>query len=143
MKDFLKEDNMKKNKKPIRYGTYGGSFVADREVRVAFRFPEFDTHRKVFYEVTVDEKNTPRDSPYDAIIGTDLMGKLGIDIRFSDKTVTWDGITVPLKDDGIYKKRSNMRHAYQAVMKGRDKEYAALPILQVGGIIDCRISRPR
>lgn len=103
LKDFLEEDNIKKSKHPIRYGTYSGSFVADREARVAFRFPEFDTHRKVFYEVTVDEKNKPKDSPYDAIIGTDLMGKLGIDIKFSDRTVTWDGITVPLKDDGIYK----------------------------------------
>lgn len=120
LKDFLEENNMKKSKNPIRYGTYGGSFVADCKARVAFKFPEFDTHRKEFYEVTVNKKNTPKESPYDAIIRTDLMGKLGIDINFSEKTITWDGITIPLKDNGVYRKRNNVRHADQAVTQGRE-----------------------
>lgn len=29
LKDFLEENNMKKSKKPIRYGTYAKSFTAD------------------------------------------------------------------------------------------------------------------
>ena len=35
---------------------------------------------------------------YDMIIGRDLLEFLGIDIKFSDKTVEWDSAIMPFKD---------------------------------------------
>jgi len=35
---------------------------------------------------------------YDMIIGRDLMEFLGINIRFSDKVIEWEGATMPFKD---------------------------------------------
>ena len=35
---------------------------------------------------------------YDMIIGRDMLEDLGIDIRFSDKTIEWDDHTVPFKN---------------------------------------------
>ena len=35
---------------------------------------------------------------YDMIIGRDLMEFLGINIRFSDRVIEWEGATMPFKD---------------------------------------------
>jgi hypothetical protein len=36
---------------------------------------------------------------YDTIIGRDLLHEeLGIDIKFSTKTMEWDGVSIPMKD---------------------------------------------
>jgi hypothetical protein len=37
-------------------------------------------------------------SNYDTIIGWDLLHELGIDIKFSTKTIEWDGVSIPMKD---------------------------------------------
>ena len=87
LSDYLEKDNMTKLKDPIKYGTYGSSFTARKEARVAFRLPEFDLHRKVFYKVTVDEKNKPCDSLCNCIIGTDIMEAIEIDILFLESKI--------------------------------------------------------
>ena len=35
---------------------------------------------------------------YDMIIGRDMLQDLGIDIRFSDNTIVWDGQEMPFKN---------------------------------------------
>jgi hypothetical protein len=35
---------------------------------------------------------------YDMIIGRDMLTDLGIDIRFSDNVIGWDGAEMPLKE---------------------------------------------
>jgi hypothetical protein len=35
---------------------------------------------------------------YDMIIGRDMLTDLGIDIRFSDNVISWDGAEMPLKE---------------------------------------------
>jgi hypothetical protein len=41
---------------------------------------------------------------YDMIIGRDMMSDLGIDIKFSNNSVTWNGVEVPMKDrDATFK----------------------------------------
>ena len=39
------------------------------------------------------------------IIGTDLLEKMGLDISFKNKTMTWDKITIPMKERGFVSQR--------------------------------------
>ena len=39
--------------------------------------------------------------PYDVIIGADLMEQLGMIINFRDKVLEWDGIALPMGDNGF------------------------------------------
>ena len=67
---------------------------------VGLRLVEFSNSKKISYECRVDEVNSPADSPYDIIIGADLMSDIGIDLQFSRRVIVWDGVEVPMKDPG-------------------------------------------
>ena len=71
-----------------------------------FRLPEFDLHRKVFYKVTVDEKNKPCDSPHDCIIGTDIMEAIGIDVLFSEREIKWNDLEIEMREEGKPRKHA-------------------------------------
>jgi hypothetical protein len=48
----------------------------------------------------VDETTPENKAQYDIIIGSDLLEDLGIDLRYSDQTITWDGASIPMKGRG-------------------------------------------
>jgi hypothetical protein len=58
--------------------------------------PEFSSTQRVLGPIRVLIM-THNESPYDLIIGMDLMQTLGIDIHNSSKTVVWDTLRVPFK----------------------------------------------
>ena len=104
---------MMQTKEGVTFKTYDGEFTAKKKNRCTFCLPEFDTHKKVTFDVVSDDLHLRQESPYDAIIGLDIMGALGMDIQFSDKTIRWDGETVSMKESGSYKSRKAMEAAYK------------------------------
>lgn len=82
---------MMDQKRGTKFKTYGGTFTAKKKNQVTFRLPEFDDNKKVTFTVNVDDIHSEKESSYDAIIRTDIMDTLGIDIKFSETTISWAG----------------------------------------------------
>ena len=99
---------MMDQKKGTTFKTYGGTFTAKKKNRVPFPLPEFDDNKKVTFTVNVDDIHSEKESSYNAIIGTDIMNALGINIKFSKRTISWAGIDIPMKQDGIYRDRKTL-----------------------------------
>ena len=57
------------------------------------KFPEFNPTVEITKTVHVTEIL----GNYDLIIGPELLHKLGVDISFSTKTMTWNNITINMK----------------------------------------------
>ena len=74
--------------------TPGGELTTTKQVVAQFLMPEL--HDNVLIERKVHV--TKSLGAYDMIIGRDAMSDLGIDILFSAKTVTWDGVSIPFRD---------------------------------------------
>ena len=56
------------------------------------------------------------------ILCMDLMGKLGIDIKMSNKTIEWEGVATPLVPQRHYQVESNLMVAYALVVNTQLKE---------------------
>lgn len=74
--------------------TPSGNFATTKQAKAMFIIPELHDNRVIERTLHV----APDLGAYDMIIGRDLLQDLGIDIRFSDKTVEWDGVSIPFKD---------------------------------------------
>jgi hypothetical protein len=73
------------------------SMIMDREIIIEnMTLPKFLSTQRVSGPVRVLILAN-NDSPYDLIIGMDLMQILGIDIHNSSKTIVWDALRVPFK----------------------------------------------
>ena len=48
----------------------------------------------------MDETNSPSESQYDMIIGTDLLEELKMTLCYKSGTITWDDIIVSMKERG-------------------------------------------
>jgi hypothetical protein len=54
---------------------------------------------------------------YDMIIGRDMLTDLGIDIRFSDNVISWDGAEMPLKEFSGGKMLSDAFHVEEPAVQ--------------------------
>ena len=74
--------------------TPGGSMQTSYTTTGQFTIPELHDNRLLEWKLHV----TKNLGAYDMILGRDFMSDLGIDIKFSDMTVEWDGHSIPLKN---------------------------------------------
>ena len=81
------------NKKPTVWSTPAGELKTTQKVRAQFTIPELQEKRLIEWDVHVVEDM----GAYDMIIGRDILSFLGIDIQFSTRKVSWDGIDMPFK----------------------------------------------
>ena len=81
------------NTKPTVWTTPAGEMSTRSKVKAQFTLPELQEKKLIKWNLHV----VPDMGAYDMIIGRDLMVFLGIDIRFSDQVVTWDGAEMPFK----------------------------------------------
>ena len=79
----------------IEYMTGAGLLTCQKKIPLQVTFDEFGGATKINHEFDVDPN--PEGIGYDMIIGRDLLSKLKIDIRFSDKTIKWDDKIVRMK----------------------------------------------
>ena len=102
-----------KNSKPTTWSTMGGEFITDSTYTVEFALPEFSTDKTITWVVHVDERTDPTVSKYDMIIGSDLLSELGIILDYSDAVITWEHVTVPMKNYGFFRDRTNLEKLYE------------------------------
>ena len=88
-------------KNPVKWSTMGGQFCTRRTASIKLKLPEFTTNKTITWTAHVDETTDAKSSMFDLIIGIDLMEALGIDISFKENKITWDDVTIPMKDRGL------------------------------------------
>ena len=79
--------------KQTHFETTAGTFSTHAKAKIQFSLNELFEKRLVEH-VAHAAKDL---SNYDMIIGRHLLHELGIDIKFSTKTIEWDGVSIPLR----------------------------------------------
>ena len=86
-------NKMKTNKNT--YSTGSGSLTTKYSSEVHFTLQEFSDKKIINWEFNVvDSKNLG----YDMILGRDIMLQLKMDVSFAQKSVSWEGISIPMRD---------------------------------------------
>jgi hypothetical protein len=67
---------------------------------VSMKLIEFSSNKTITFPCQVDANTPASTAPYDIILGSDFMEALGIDIRYSTHSITWDDLTIDLKPVG-------------------------------------------
>ena len=78
------------------YSTAAGSFTTTQAARLSRHKILGLNSRRVLRGLKL-QVTTGKLGMYDFIFGRDYMNRYGIDIMFSDKTITWDGMKMPMK----------------------------------------------
>ena len=101
LRDFVERGRISKYKSDAQtWKTMGGNFHTRRKAYIDFTFPELNDSKKVSWVCHVDEA-APKQRQYDIIVGMDLMSNIGIYVNTADKTIVWEGQTIPLKQRGM------------------------------------------
>ena len=112
VKPFLREFGVNQN---VEYMTGAGPLACNQKIQLQVSFDEFGGATRVIHDFDVDPN--PEGIGYDMIIGRDLLTKLQIDIRFSDRTIKWEDKIVQMKSfsdiwEGIHPTREEMRATF-------------------------------
>ena len=83
-----------------RWKTMGGVFNTRRKAKISFRLPEFSHNKTITWTAHVDETNSPSESQYNMIVGTDLLEELKMTLCYKSGTITWDDVIVSMKERG-------------------------------------------
>jgi hypothetical protein len=101
LREFIQNDHISSYKhKATLWGTLGGVFQTKRKALFQLKLPEFSGNKTISWTAHVDETTPADKAQYDVIIGSDLLEDLGIDLKYSDQTITWDGTSIPMKERG-------------------------------------------
>jgi hypothetical protein len=76
------------------WSTPAGDLSTKESCTAQILLPELQSSRGIEWKFHV----APSLGNYDMIIGRDMLTDLGIDIRFSDNVISWDGAEMPLKE---------------------------------------------
>ena len=90
----------KLRKKPSKgpktiWTTPAGTMSTTHKCQCTFLLPEFHRDRVIEWDINISSTNF---GDYDMIIGRDILHGLGIKFDFSDLTMEWDAVTVPMRD---------------------------------------------
>ena len=126
LKQYVNKTSPKAYKSPQRtvWSTMGGKFETRQKRLVNFKFPEFSTDKTISWVVHVDERDNTENTLYDMIIGTDLMVALGLDTRFSDKRIVWEGIEVPMSTRNYLSDRETTHRVYHSAVQTTTLKHA-------------------
>jgi predicted aspartyl protease len=97
LNEFTEGIHHKRSEDPQQWMTKGGLFQTNGICPVKFYLPEFSTQECVKWKFHVDSSKNATKSRYDMILGRDLLEQLPLDIKFSDKTISWQEVTIPMK----------------------------------------------
>ena len=99
----------------------GGRFTTRRKTLIRFRLPEFSLNKDIEWNVHVDDTTSHKTSPYDLIIGTDLLAKLGMIIDFNQKRMKWSETEVPMRPIAIIGQTCHRVYMYRYGQKAEEE----------------------
>ena len=100
------------------WNTPAGPLNTTQVSRCKFIMPEFHRDRVIEWNITV----APMDlGAHDLIIGRDLLGDLGFKFDFTDLTIEWDGVVIPMREAESMTKEAFYVHEPDAVESEADR----------------------
>jgi len=104
-----------KETETIYWKTQGGNFKTTKTCKIQFQLPELDDSKTIEWKVYVDECTDPSTSNYDMIIGTEILEELKIDLKFSERIITWGNASTPMKDRDTFLNQDLMEFYIYAI----------------------------
>ena len=95
-----------------KWMTKGGQFETKAICEVQMKLLDFSSSRTVKWKFHVDTKATSKQENYDMIIGKDLMQELGLDVKYSNLSLQWDQLEVPMREFGELRHRDSLKQNY-------------------------------
>ena len=95
----------------------GGQFCTRRTASIQLKLPEFTTNKTITWTAHVDETTDEKSAMFDLIIGIDLMEALGRDISLKENKITWDDVTIPMKDRGLIRDHDTLDTLFHAAVQ--------------------------
>ena len=101
--------------KEKKYATGSGTLTTSSESKIQFSLPEFSDKKKITWTFSVvDSKGLG----YDIILGRDLLLDLKMEISFNKKTVSWEGIDIPMRDFNKLRRYTLNKKEFKAIIQG-------------------------
>ena len=96
--------------------TPGEELTTSKECKTTFILPEFHRNRIVEWNCSIVPSNL---GAYDKILGRDLLQGLGMKFDFTDNTVEWDQVVIPMRDIEVQVKgeKAFYQHKPEAVIE--------------------------
>ena len=87
-----------------KWMTKGGQFETSASCEIQMKLLDFSSSRTVTWRFHVDKNSKSETENYDMIIGKDLMQNLGLDVKYSNLTLQWEQLEVPMRNYGELRK---------------------------------------
>ena len=108
-----------KSEKKTSWETKAGKFSTSKRVIIKeYKLPQFTSHRKFNGLFHLFQKT--KDYRYDAIIGQDLLEKIGIDLLYSSGQIRWGDISIPMVPIGHFSGNKSRRKLFKNVTQLED-----------------------
>ena len=117
LREFVQKYTQKYHTKVTKWITLGGKFQTKRKAQIQFKLPEFSTNKVINWTAYIDDSTKSKNAQFDMIIGNDLMQALGLEISFKNKSLTWDDITIPMKNRGTISNAKLAEMIYHQTME--------------------------
>ena len=104
----------KKFKSKKAFSTGNGTLNTKYESTLNIELPEFSDKKIITWNFSVADTSK---IGYDLIIGRDLMNKLEMNISFENKTISWEGNEVPMRDYKKLKRWNLSAHELQVIIQ--------------------------
>ena len=98
--------------------TPSGTMSTTQKCQCTFLLPEFHRDRVIEWDINISSTNF---GDYDMIIGRDILQGLGIKFDFSDLTIEWDAVTVPMRDANSVQEDAFYVHKPEAISEATQR----------------------
>ena len=113
------ENTVVKTEKKISWETKAGNFFTSKRVVIKeCKLPQFTSHRK--FDILFHLFKKTKEDRYDAIIGRDLLEKIGIDLLYSSGQIRLGNISVPMVPMGHFSGNKSCRKLFENVTQLED-----------------------
>jgi len=88
-------------KRVTTWTTIAGSFTTRKVAKLHCKTPELSTSKEVEWPCQVYEHTDRESTPYDLILGVDLLTQLKMVLDFEKRTLRWGDNEVEMKERGV------------------------------------------
>ena len=117
----------------VVWSTPGGDLTTTQKCRATFIMPEFHRDRIIEWDFSIAPNNL---GAYDMIIGRDILQGLGIKFDFTDLTIEWDRVVIPMRDADNMQKEAFYQHEPEAVVEATARIKSILDAKYVKADVD-------
>ena len=103
----------KRKEKESNYVTGSGVLKTKYESEIHFTLPEFSDKKIIRWNFNITDS---KDLGYDIIIGRDILIELGISLSFKNKSVKWEGISIPMRDFNRIQRHRLSKYEFKVII---------------------------